>query len=162
MLTEREAIRRVHARFTGMGVAMVVAQIWGGDGRFVVFPSLPDPFGRPPGRVRAFTVDADTGEMIEHDQDIAEEELISGLTRIPWSPYRPCDPSVTSARIRLCRVCRARLVPIMWGMPGPDLMEAAERGEVVLGGCTVSMEPPYEVKACPECGWTLMAEPNIP
>ena len=161
MLSERDAMRLVRSTSTDIG-AIVVSEIWGGDGRFVVFTSPPDPFGRPPGRTWAFTVDAETGQVTRHDPDVDDDVLLGGLTRLPWSPYRPCDPTVTSTRIRLCRVCRGRLVPIVWGMPGPDLLAAAERGEVALGGCVIHAGPPFEVKACAECGWTLTAEPNIP
>lgn len=49
-----------------------------------------------------------------------------------------------------CPTCgstdRARIV---YGLPGPELMEAAERGEVVLGGCCVSDDDPrYACRAC--------------
>jgi len=27
------------------------------------------------------------------------------------------------------------MVPIVYGLPGPELFERAERGEVILGGC---------------------------
>ena len=39
-----------------------------------------------------------------------------------------------------CRACRAtvQLLPIAYGKPGPDLMERARQGEVVLGGCEVA------------------------
>ena len=41
----------------------------------------------------------------------------------------PCVPT-------RCPVCGAPDVrPIVCGLPGPDLAEAASRGEVVLGGC---------------------------
>ncbi len=41
--------------------------------------------------------------------------------------------------------------PIIWGMPSPELMEAAEAGliDVVLGGCCVTEEDPtHECRAC--------------
>lgn len=37
-----------------------------------------------------------------------------------------------------CPECgEAETIPIVYGKPGPGLMEAADRGEVVLGGCVV-------------------------
>ncbi len=37
-----------------------------------------------------------------------------------------------------CPKCHAEAVPIMWGMPfNPRDLEAAERGEIHLGGCLV-------------------------
>ena len=42
-----------------------------------------------------------------------------------------------------CPSCGAGdVVPIVIGLPGPDLMEAAERGEVVLAGCIVMPDQP--------------------
>ncbi len=45
----------------------------------------------------------------------------------------------------------------MYGLPGPDLTAAAERGEVELGGCLVPV--PWKW-SCPECGykWPLPPE----
>jgi hypothetical protein len=36
-----------------------------------------------------------------------------------------------------CPTCGAVLIPIVYGLPGGDLFEQAERGEVELGGCLV-------------------------
>ena len=47
-----------------------------------------------------------------------------------------------------CPTCDVVLVPVLYGYPGPEAVEAAERGEVVLGGCCVE-EPRW---ACPVCG----------
>jgi len=39
-----------------------------------------------------------------------------------------------------------RLVPLVMGLPRPETVERAKRGEVVLGGCLVSgFEPKYYV-----------------
>lgn len=40
-------------------------------------------------------------------------------------------------------------MPILWGYPTPDGMNAAERGEVVLGGCLIGSFDPTHV--CPTC-----------
>jgi hypothetical protein len=40
-----------------------------------------------------------------------------------------------------CPVCRSgNLIPIVYGMPGRELVNQSERGEVELGGCVVSDE----------------------
>lgn len=40
-------------------------------------------------------------------------------------------------------------IPIAYGLPGPELMEAAERGEVAIGGCIVSgSQPTHECRGC--------------
>lgn len=51
-----------------------------------------------------------------------------------------------------CPSCRDRtLVPIVFGMPSYELFEAAERGEVVLGGCVLEEVNP--TRRCTRCGW---------
>lgn len=43
--------------------------------------------------------------------------------------------------------------PIVYGMPGPELVDASARGEVSLGGCCISDDmPAFE---CPACGRTV-------
>jgi hypothetical protein len=38
-----------------------------------------------------------------------------------------------------CPTCKVgKLIPIVYGMPGRELMEQSDRGEVELGGCVVS------------------------
>ena len=34
-----------------------------------------------------------------------------------------------------CPTCGQKMVPIVYGLPGPELFERAERGEIILGGC---------------------------
>jgi hypothetical protein len=42
-----------------------------------------------------------------------------------------------------CPTCKkAKLVPLIFGLPGMDLMEREARREVVLGGCVSSEFPP--------------------
>jgi hypothetical protein len=68
-------------------------------------------------------------------------------------------PSASSARSRSqlrapdkCSRCGSgRLVAIAYGYPGPEMMAAAERGEVLLGGCVVSAEMP--LAGCADCSW---------
>ena len=36
-----------------------------------------------------------------------------------------------------CPECGGKGVRIVYGLPGPELAEAAERGEVALGGCVI-------------------------
>lgn len=59
--------------------------------------------------------------------------------------YTPGDP---------CPHCGGeRVVEIVYGMPGPDLVERSERGEVVLGGCLINFENPTH--RCRDCGADL-------
>jgi len=48
------------------------------------------------------------------------------------------------------------LIPIVYGMPGPELAEAAERNELVLGGCVVSSDDPTH--RCRNCGRDLRVD----
>ena len=34
-----------------------------------------------------------------------------------------------------CRACGGRVLPVLWGMPDVEAMKAADRGELILGGC---------------------------
>jgi hypothetical protein len=62
---------------------------------------------------------------------------------------------------RMCPGCgREDSVPMVWGLPGPDLMELAERGLVALGGCMLPGEAP--VLSCRACGleWGRSGDPT--
>lgn len=51
-----------------------------------------------------------------------------------------------------CPQCgNATVLPIVYGMPGPELWEEAQQGKVLLGGCCIGpFEPDHQ---CTECGW---------
>lgn len=44
------------------------------------------------------------------------------------------------------------MIPIFYGMPGPELVEASMRGVVELGGCVISDDAP--MFRCEHCGRT--------
>lgn len=59
-----------------------------------------------------------------------------------------------------CPTCNAaKLIPIVYGLPGGELMEQSDRGEIELGGCVVTQiidhngirtnDPELH---CPACG----------
>lgn len=162
MLTQQEVVRLVCDQFPPIPGGIVVCEIWGDGQSYAVFTDLSNGFGGRPERRWAFTVDAQSGEVTQYDSDADAGDLTAGLTRIAWDPYRPSDSAVTSTRIRRCPMCRGKLLPIAWGMPGPDTMAAYERGEVALGGCLINVTPPFAAKACADCDWTLLIEPNVP
>ena len=62
-----------------------------------------------------------------------------------------------SKTTRKCPKCGGDLLEIVYGMPMPELFEAAERGEVVLGGCCISNDDPH--CCCKKCklgySWNL-------
>jgi len=47
-----------------------------------------------------------------------------------------------------CPSCRGQAVPVIYGRPGPEACAQAERGEVILGGCT----PSDDTHGCKACG----------
>ena len=53
--------------------------------------------------------------------------------------------------VEWCLACQSPVVPIASGFPGPEMFEAAERGEIVFGGCTIDTGNP--TRTCP-CGAT--------
>ena len=66
--------------------------------------------------------------------------------------------ATTPKRRRRCPNCGAHsVVRIIYGYPGPELFERAERGEVMLGGCCISAEGD-PTSGRPVCGW-LSAPP---
>jgi len=59
--------------------------------------------------------------------------------------------STTLRKGSTCPTCKkAKLVPLIFGLPGMDLVAQEGRGEIVLGGC-VSSEFPPELQ-CLGCG----------
>lgn len=57
-----------------------------------------------------------------------------------------------------CPKCGQHTVlAVVFGMPGPELFDASDRGEVMLGGCCI--EPGFTGRevACTECGWQGVA-----
>ena len=49
-----------------------------------------------------------------------------------------------------CPHCGGKVLNIQYGYPGPEMMAASERGEILLGGCIISEDSPD--CACPVCG----------
>lgn len=51
-----------------------------------------------------------------------------------------------------CPRCGSRAVPILRGYPSPEGFAAAERGEVVLGGCVIAHDDPHFACVGVDCG----------
>jgi hypothetical protein len=63
--------------------------------------------------------------------------------------FRHLGPQPLPAGLKVCPRCEGDLLPIAYGYPGPEMMAAAERGEIVLGGCIVSeRDPKFQCKHC--------------
>lgn len=44
----------------------------------------------------------------------------------------------TASTLVFCPRCGARAIPILRGLPSLEAFEAADRGEIALGGCVVT------------------------
>lgn len=65
-------------------------------------------------------------------------------------------------RKRRCPRCQGTsIVPIVHGMPTPDMEERRARGEVELGGCMVGLNPDPRWR-CQACGWRWPAAEWFP
>ena len=55
------------------------------------------------------------------------------------APASPRRAEAQTAQAPRCDKCRsnAEVVPIVYGKPGPGLLERANRGEIALGGCAM-------------------------
>ncbi len=51
---------------------------------------------------------------------------------------------------RACDLCgESPAIPVAYGLPSQDLMERAERGDVLLGGCEIDDAKPHHL--CARC-----------
>jgi len=61
----------------------------------------------------------------------ARDEILDAFTEAVWL----VDPPT-------CPTCGRPGVLIVYGMPGPELVHAAERGQVLIGGCVITSDDP--------------------
>lgn len=67
------------------------------------------------------------------------------------SREEPSEPATAGgAEPEQCPRCGAVLIPVAYGYPSMEMFEAAERGEILLGGCVLFEGRP--TSRCPECG----------
>ena len=50
-----------------------------------------------------------------------------------------------------CPICNEKIVPIIYGMPAPEIVEKAEKKEVYLGGCEVLIGLKQPIYHCYNC-----------
>jgi len=51
--------------------------------------------------------------------------------------------------VETCAECGGKGMRIVYGLPGPELADAAERGELALGGCVIGDDDPnLQCRAC--------------
>lgn len=59
----------------------------------------------------------------------------------------------------ICPKCKSeKTAPILYGYPSPDAFEAAERGEIILGGCELIDGRVHEDYGCADCGYQWAKE----
>lgn len=59
------------------------------------------------------------------------------------------EDSLSSSKEEKCPVCGEIGIPIVYGLPGFELQEAAGRGEVVIGGCVIfGNDPDHQCRSC--------------
>lgn len=66
--------------------------------------------------------------------------------------------TATGTRCPRCGV--GRVIPIVYGLPGSELMERARRGEVSLGGCVIMPGQPQTTE-CRVCHYGRGERPDI-
>jgi len=77
--------------------------------------------------------------------------LILSLTILTACKDDEADSSGTAEDELVCSECGSEdVVPIIYGEPNMELFEAAERGEVCLGGCIIFDDAPNWY--CNNCG----------
>ena len=70
--------------------------------------------------------------------NMVDRDAVRGL--VVWINSR--EESMGQDGTLKCPTCSAGLTPIVYGLPGPELFEAAERGEIQLGGCDILFDNP--------------------
>jgi len=58
-----------------------------------------------------------------------------------------------------CPACLVPLPPVIYGYPSAEMMDAAERGELILGGCMPDAPVTLD---CPRCGSTVELPSELP
>ncbi len=69
----------------------------------------------------------------------------------PASTKTESRPMDASDKPSACPACGSKesVIPIGYGMPGKEMMDRAERGEILLGGCVVEPNSPrWHCKSC--------------
>ncbi len=83
------------------------------------------------------------------------QKRLTGLHRSTVEAAAAVSSAVAPMPFETCPHCHQTIerVEIVYGLPGSELGEAYERGEVFLGGCVVTGDDPEW--ACPNCQQTL-------
>jgi hypothetical protein len=66
---------------------------------------------------------------------------------------------VSNEKAEKCPGCGRTGVMVVYGMPGPDLLDAAERGGVSIGGCVITGNDPDQ--QCQSCGQMWKTDDSV-
>lgn len=64
-------------------------------------------------------------------------------------PSRTSGQAVTDAK-STCQACGGKLIPIIYGLPSPAMFRAAQKDQIILGGCVETSNNPHW--KCQGCG----------
>jgi|GEM_PF-4205491 len=92
------------------------------------------------GRVEVCTTD-EPGPL-STDRDDLDRRFLDIVVRLNHD-----DPDV-------CAVCGGAVLPVVYGMPSPQLVEEANKGDVILGGCSMPLVP--AASRCVICGYEVL------
>ena len=94
--------------------------------------------GTQPGDSHYYPVDYISFRFLEryHDHLVSFMSVDSPVIEVHRKPIK-------------CKRCRGKVLNVQYGEPGKEMMEAAEKGEIILGGCCISQESPdYQCSSC--------------
>lgn len=86
--------------------------------------------------------------MFSKDRTTKKSRVIARLKAF-FQKYGDIGGFFAPKNERICPVCGAKMVPIVYGEPSAELFAKAERKEVILGGCCITGNDPQW--GCPEC-----------
>lgn len=92
--------------------------------------------------------DAQTVRFTPGDDDSDDDDW----TREPW--VAPLAPDGSS-----CAVCGGPLLPVLYGYPSGGMIEAAQAGTIILGGCCPGSER-YRCPRCADAWWSRPPSAN--
>ena len=95
--------------------------------------------GSQPGELFFPHVDSTSADFLKKYHDHLKAFVASGN-----------EPLSVSRKPAKCPHCGGKVVPVVYGDPTPEVMDSAERGKVILGGCCIAPDSPDY--ACAVCG----------
>lgn len=88
--------------------------------------------------------------FVDYDTfNINKPNNFTNLVKI-FSKYKNLDLELSNRNYNSCPSCKSKnIIPIEYGLPGPEMVKAAEKGEIYIGGCLISdSNPEWHCKNC--------------